>query len=43
MEGALYAFRELTAGNAFIRRDPGVGIFAASSGRYAAEKAAEGL
>ncbi len=42
----LYASGELIAGNAFTRQYPGVGIgvsFAANSGRYAAEKAAEGL
>lgn len=42
----LYASGELIAGNAFTRQYPGVGIgvsFAANSGRYAAEQAAEGL
>ena len=42
----LYASGELIAGNAFTRQYPGVGIgvsFAANSGRFAAETAAEGL
>ena len=42
----LYASGELIAGNAFTRQYPGVGIgvsFAANSGRFAVETAAEGL
>lgn len=42
----LYASGELIAGNAFTRQYPGVGIgvsFAANSGRFAAETAANGL
>lgn len=42
----LYASGELIAGNAFTRQYPGVGIgvsFAANSGRFSAETAAEGL